>query len=224
VKKPRVRLGLKGKEGTVVSEGEQQSVVKWDDGTEQCHPNYHLTKGQQAMLEDGCPLACLLPSDPAGDSRPRTSSRVSAEAIRPRPALTMPPLPDTGTTAVLVDAATQHRNKSLTRIAVMKDRAAVKEGQRWDAGKARWVPDAGYTKPRTSSALVSPPRSPSKPRNKSDDVATKLLGLTLPEIKQLAVTNKMWKPEYDKLALGLARMTLGNRLRAMVKREEKIKW
>lgn len=193
-----------------------------------------LSKGQQAMLEDGCPAALLLPQQTRAAEwvgrSPRPASRVSIDAIRPRAATTMPLLtglaPDAGTRSVLDDVATRSRTKSLTKIALMKDRIAVREGQRWDAGKARWVVDntaPPASKPR-SSALVSSPRPPPKPRNKTDDVALKLLGLTLPGIKKLAVANKMWKPEYDKLALGLCRMTIGNRLRGMIKRQEKIKW
>jgi hypothetical protein len=44
------------------------------------------------------------------------------------------------------------------------------------------------------------------------------------KLRRLAVDNGVWDERYAKLSNGLARMSIGNKLRALVRRGGKIKW
>jgi hypothetical protein len=44
------------------------------------------------------------------------------------------------------------------------------------------------------------------------------------KLQRLAVRNGVWNERYAKLSNGLARMSIGNKLRALVRRGNKIEW
>jgi hypothetical protein len=65
-----------------------------------------------------------------------------------------------------------------------------------------------------------------------DELATKLTkavatadgGIDLAKLKKLAERNGVWKANYARLNAGLARMSVSNRLRALVRNGGNVKW
>lgn len=53
---------------------------------------------------------------------------------------------------------------------------------------------------------------------------SKHLVVDVERLVKLAKVNKVWRPEYSNLNVGQQRMNIGNRLRAMAKRDEAIVW
>lgn len=86
----------------------------------------------------------------------------------------------------------------------------------------RWV---RLTNGQQALVRSAPARTTASSRKAPDDLATRLLGLNRAQFLKLAKANGIYKSEYEALPNdGLVRMTVGNRLRAMVRRGEAIKW
>jgi hypothetical protein len=76
-------------------------------------------------------------------------------------------------------------------------------------------------------SLVTPKATPNRSRaaGPCDDLTARLAGMVRSQLLALAKVNGVYKPEYEALPNdGLVRMTTGNRLRAMVRRGETLKW
>lgn len=108
------------------------------------------------------------------------------------------------------------------------ERAAAEEGMRKGEAARSGTAVADDHRPRVSApkahgGLGRAPRPPVAPAK--DDLGARLNALGPAEIKALGKRNGVWKDMYDELPNdGLRRMNVGNRLRAMVKRGETVKW
>ena len=96
-----------------------------------------------------------------------------------------------------------------------------------------WVRDGNrYRRAIVNGVVLRPSAVPTAPRSKpvrivrsKDELSTRLSALSRNQLLQLAKVNNVFKPEYATLPNdGLVRMTCGNRLRAIVKRGEQVKW
>lgn len=93
---------------------------------------------------------------------------------------------------------------------------------------------AKLTKEPTQSQRVDPLKKPNPQQRKSgvDQLAAQIAsftskgseGLDRVKLKQLAQANEVWSDKYESLGDGLARMTVGNRIRARAKGGKEIRW
>jgi hypothetical protein len=100
--------------------------------------------------------------------------------------------------------------------------------------KARATPKRRKAPAATGSVVPSKYREQYKEHGGSsgDDLAVRLKkhvaaddgSIDLAKLRKLAEANGVWDERYNKLNAGLARMTCGNKLRALVRHGAKIKW
>ncbi len=101
----------------------------------------------------------------------------------------------------------------------------------WPSGIAPALTPWGVTVPAKTMTRKARTKSPDRSVASSDFALRLRKAVTsadgtidVAKLWRLAVDNGVWDERYAKLSNGLARMSIGNKLRALVRRGGKIKW
>lgn len=174
-----------------------------------------LSPGQRVMLDDGCPLPCLLRSEPH-DLRPQTTFLANVTRTRDE---------SPETVAFRAQVEEERLAKARAKIMRMKQRFETKAIDfnkfRWDSRRNKFVPiEPGTTR---SAPVVKAPRQDSAVAARGE--ITPAGAVTKANAEAIARLNGIWKDSYEKLrGTGRIVMTVSNVLKGIVKRGGTVKW
>lgn len=187
-----------------------------------------LSPGQRAMVDDGCPIACM----PTPKEQAAYKAWCATNPPTVIPAFRLEVRDETAETAAFRAAEEERRRqKSLAGIARMKNRFATKaidhSKMRWDQRRNKFVEDVARSPapaPKSASDIrPSAPatKGPTGPAAKPAGAGT----LTKDNAETLAKLNGVWKDSYEKLrGTGRIVMTVKNVLNGITKRGGTVKW
>lgn len=187
-----------------------------------------LSAPQRLMHKDGAPAALFMTPEQrrkAWTGRPLTTIPLYAATPKDE---------SDETRAFRARVEEERRLKSLAGIARMKTRIASKaidySRMRWDARRAKFVPNTGSKPVAQPEELTLDGRPVFKPgvfkmKLPALPVATgDYSRVTKDTARELAELNGVWADKYEKLSGGLLVMTVTNRLKGLVKKGGEVKW